>query len=353
MFSFLSFSQSATKSYSLDASYFYGNIPRHSTSISHLITGHPEGVALSFSAKTFGEEEWQQRFNYPDYGATLVHTDLKNEYLGANTSLYGHYSFYFLNRNLMLRIGEGLAYCSNPYDKESNYRNSAFGSSIVTSTFLMLNYKKENLFKNLGFEAGLLMLHYSNGNFKAPNTSVNVVALNMGLTYNIGDNEQEYIKTITDNKYTEPIKYNVVFRSGVNMSDVIGSGQYPFYVLTAYADKRLSKLSAIQFGADVFFSRFLEEYIKYMSIAFPEDGVKGDEDYKRAGLLVGHELFVNRLSLVTQLGFYVYNPINYESGMYQRIGLKYYMNKSIFGGVTLKTHAAQAEAVEFAIGVRL
>ncbi|GLB51115.1 hypothetical protein NBRC110019_01540 [Neptunitalea chrysea] len=347
------FSQENTGSYSIDASYFYGNIPRHSTSISHLITGHPEGVALSFSAKTFGAEEWEQRFNYPDYGITLIYTDLKNEYLGDNTSVYGHYSFYFLKRNLMLRLGEGLAYCSNPYDKETNYRNSAFGSTFVTSTFLQINYKKEKLIDNLGLEAGLFMIHYSNGNFKAPNTSVNVLTFNVGVTYSIAGTEQEYIKTVSDNKFTEPIKLNMVFRSGVNMSDIIGSGQYPFYVGSVYADKRLSKLSAVQLGTDVFFSKFLEEYIKYKSIAYPDEGIKGDEDYKRAGVLVGHELFMNRLSLLTQIGFYVYNPIDYESGMYQRVGLNYHINKTVFAGLTLKTHAAQAEAVEFALGVRL
>ena len=56
--------------------------------------------------------------------------------------------------------------------------------------------------------------------------------------------------------------------------------------MSAYADKRLSHVSAIQFGADVFFSNFLKELIYYKSVSFPEEDVTGDEDYKRAGLFL-------------------------------------------------------------------
>ena len=70
---------------------------------------------------------------------------------------------------------------------------------------------------------------------------------------------------LTDEKIYRTIKYNFAFRSGINESDIIGSGQFPFYIVSAYADKRLNHKSAIQLGADVFFSNFLEELIYYQS----------------------------------------------------------------------------------------
>jgi hypothetical protein len=123
--------------------------------------------------------------------------------------------------------------------------------------------------------------------------------------------------------------------------------------LSTYADKRLSNISAIQVGADVFFSNFLKELIYYQSVAFPEKEVTGDEDYKRVGLFVGHELFINRMSVITQLGYYVYYPFDFEGRTYIRVGLKRYFGKKLFGAITLKSHGAKAEAVEFGIGVRL
>ena len=71
---------------SFDVNYFSGNIALHNDDILHLIKGHPEGFILSWNKKTFGEEAWQQRYNYPDYGLSLSYQDLKNDVLG-NLSL--------------------------------------------------------------------------------------------------------------------------------------------------------------------------------------------------------------------------------------------------------------------------
>ena len=145
----------------------------------------------------------------------------------------------------------------------------------------------------------------------------------------------------------------MVFRSGVNESDVVGSGQYAFYIFSAYADKRINHKSAFQLGTDVFFSNFLKEFIYYNAVAFPSRNIDPDTDYKRVGIFAGHELFINKLSVVTQFGYYVYYPFDFEGRTYQRIGLKRYFNNKWFASLTLKSHAAKAEAVEVGIGIRL
>ena len=338
-----------------DINYFKGNIALHNNGILHLIQGHPEGVILSWNKKTYGFKDWEQRFNYPDYGVSFIYQNLKNEVLGNNYSLYAHYNFYFFNRHVMMRIGQGMALTTNPYHKESNFRNIAFGTRLLSSTYLMLNYKKERLFDKIGLQGGLSFIHYSNANVKAPNTSINSITLNLGLTYSLEEDDLEYQHTLKadDNKFTEPIKYNLVFRSGVNESDVVGSGQFPFYVFSAYADKRINVKSALQFGTDVFFSNFLKEFIRYKSVAFPEENVSGNEDYKRVSIFLGHELFINKTSLISQLGYYVYYPFDFEGRVYVRAGLKRYFGKKWFAALTLKSHGFKAEAVEFGIGLRL
>ena len=351
--SFAVYAQEQKNDTYFDFNYFAGNIALHNNDILHLITGHPEGFVFSYNKKTFGNNSWEQRYNYPDYGLSLSYQDLKNDVLGNNFGLYAHYNFYFFKRNLMLRIAQGLAYNTNPYDKIENPKNIAFGSDILSSTYVMLNYKKDVLFNRFGFQTGLSLFHYSNANVKAPNTSVNTIAFNVGLTYQLDLESSEFITDLEDKKFTEKIKYNIAFRSGINQSDVLGSEQFPFYILSGYADKRLSHVSAIQLGADVFFSNFLKELIYYQSVSFPELNVTGDEDYKRVGLFVGHELFINKMSVVTQLGYYVYYPYDFEGRSYIRVGLKRYFGKNLFGAITLKSHGAKAEAVEFGVGVRL
>jgi hypothetical protein len=254
----------------------------------------------------------------------------------------------------MLRIGQGLAFTTNPYDKINNHKNIAFGSKFMSSTYVMLNYKKERIIERFGLQAGLSLIHYSNANVKAPNTSINSITVNVGVIYNLDENEPEFVKTESaKEKFTQSIKYNFVLRSGINESDVIDSGQFPFYIFSVYADKRLNHKSVLQFGTDVFFSNFLKEYIKYNAVAFPERNEDGKADYKHFGVFVGHELFVNKISLDTQVGYYLYFPYDFEGRTYFRIGLKRYFGDKWFGALTLKAHGAAAEAVELGIGIRL
>ncbi|RRQ47876.1 acyloxyacyl hydrolase [Maribacter algicola] len=351
----IGFSQDAeVKKHTLDLSQFYGSVLLHNTDISHLITNHPGGFILGYNRKTYGSQEWEELYNYPDYGASFIYQDMNNATLGRNFGLYAHYNFYFLKRNVQFRIGQGIAYTTNPYDREENFRNNAYGSDFLSSTYLMLNYHKENVISGLGLKAGVSVIHYSNGNFRSPNTSTNTFALNLGLTYDLdGGEEFEYIQTSDREKVSEPIRYNLILRGGLNESDVIGSGQYGFFIFSAYADKRLGRKSAIQLGGDVFFSNFLKELIRFQGTSFPEMYVRTDDDYKRVGVFLGHELFINSMSVITQLGYYVYYPFDFEGRMYNRIGLKRYFGDKMFGAITLKSHGAAAEAVEFGIGIRL
>ncbi len=337
----------------IDVNYFRGNISLHNNGILHLIKGHPEGVIIGWNKKTFGEESWQERYGFPDYGASFIYQNLKNETLGNNYGVYAHYNFYFLKRMFMFRVGQGIALTTNPYHKIDNHKNIAFGSKLLSSTYLMFNFKKERIFGNFGLQAGVSLIHYSNANVKAPNTSINVVTLNAGVTYNLEEVDNVYQSTDNSENFTEPIKYNVVFRTGINESDIIGSGQFPFYVFSGYADKRLSYKSSIQFGTDVFFSKFLKEFIKYESVAFPDRNIDENTDYKRVGLFAGHELFINKMSVETQAGYYVYYPYDFEDRVYFRVGLKRYFGKKWFGTASVKSHGTAAEAVEFGVGIRL
>jgi len=354
---FSGFAQDKTNTTYFDLNYFKGNIGLHNKDILHLIKGHPEGMILSWNKKTYGFKEWEQRFNYPDFGVTYAYQNMKNDVLGNVSSLYAHLNFYFFKRNLMLRIGQGLGYTGNPYDKENNYRNIAYGTKLLASTLMMLNFKKERVFNSFGIQGGLSFIHLSNGNFKAPNASTNLMALNFGVIYTLDDEDLDYKNNLLsyDNVFKEKIKYNFTFRSGINESDVVGSGQFPFYIFSIYADKRINRKSALQFGSEVFFSNFLKELIYYKSVSIEGSKISGDEDYKRIGVFLGHELFINKLSFISQLGYYAYYRYEFEGRIYSRIGLKRYVgkNRKWFGVMSLKTHWGKAEAVEFGIGVRL
>ena len=337
----------------LDINYFKGIIPLHNNDIAHLIQGYPEGVIIGWNQRTNGENDWEQRYNYPDFGASFMYQNLQNEVLGNTLGFYGHFNFYLFKRQLMLRVGQGIVFATNPYNKTSNPKNIAFGSKLLGSPYLMLNYKKPNLLGPIGVQSGLVFFHASNGNFRAPNTSVNTISFNMGINYDLdakGVNFKQYKEIPVISK---ALKYNFVLRSGFSQNDVVGSKQYPFYTVSAYVNKRFNSFSAVHLGIDAFFSFALKEEINYRSVAFPDAPSDPNADYRRVGGFLGYELFVNKWSMVAQTGYYLYYPYDFEGRIYNRIGLKYYFSKQWFGAFTVKSHLATAEALEFGIGIRL
>lgn len=338
--------------YNLEASYFYGNIIPHRETIQHLITNHPSGVILSLNRKTFGAKEWERAFNYPDYGLSFHYQDMHNETLGKMYGLYAHYNFYFLQRNLQLRLGQGVAYNTNPYDRETNFRNYAYGTHFMPSTYFMLNFNRQNIWQGLGVQAGVAFIHHSNANMKMPNTSTNTFAINAGLNYNIGNREQGYTVIQDSTNYAEPVRFSAVMRGGYTEADLIGIGAKPYYAASFYADKRISRKSAFQLGAEVFWNQSIKSYIEYKAAAYPEEGLDAKTDYRRVGVFAGYELFINNLSAEVQAGAYVYAPFKDSGTFYQRIGLKYYIYEGLFTGVSLKTHTAKAEVMEVNLGVR-
>ena len=349
----LSWAQKTAKPIAFEAAVLRGNVLLHSPYIPQFMTGHPDGFMLSYAHKSTGKLEWETAYNYPDYGLYFLYQDFKNSTLGYNSAVGGFYKFYFANRHLSLKIAQGLAMTTHPYDRVTNSKNRAFGSRYMGNTDFVFAYTHDNILDHLGLDVGLFFTHYSNGRFKSPNSGINTYGLTLGLHYEVNPVDLPEARSLSNNSFKEPIKYNFVLRTGINESPSIGSGQKPFYHLGAYADKRLGRKSAIQLGTEVFFTLSNQEYIRYKAIAFPELHLDPNTDYKRVGVFVGHELFINRISLETQLGYYVYQPYKIDIAMYDRLGMKYYITKNWYTGVGVKTHGLMAEATEFAIGIRL
>ena len=350
----MSFSQKSILSDAIEIDFLRGNILPHSPDLYHLVKGHPDGFLLSFTNRTYGKKAWHKLYNFPNYGYFFIYQDFKNVVLGKNYGAGVFYDFYFLNKNLSIKIAQGVAFNTNPHDNENNNKNTAFGSAFLLNTNLGFTYKKENVYKNIGFQTGLMLTHYSNARFKSPNSGINTYNFTIGLNYNCNDSKEK-IDTLASlsMKFTEPIRYNFVFRSGFNENPTIGSGQKIFYHLGFYADKRINRKSALQLGTDLFLTQSRKEYIRYRAISYPEIPVDINTDYKRIGIFIGHELFINKISIETQVGYYVYDPFKFDLPIYDRIGAKYYINQKLYAGLAIKTHGFLAEAAEFSIGYRL
>lgn len=326
-------------------------IYNHTSEVEHLIASQPIGVIISLDKHTYGAKPWQSRYNFLDVGFSLYYLDYQNPTIGKTIALMPYYNFYF-NKNkeqksdFIFKMAFGIGYNTNPYDRVLNNKNNFIGANISFGTQLQMRYDYQ-VTPRLALKTGLSIIHFSNASIRRPNKGINLITANIGVQYALTTNKISY-KIQQETFEEEPVKYNVAFSFGSSETTTIGAGSFPFYVVHAYAQKRIGHKSAWQLGTDFFITHSIEEDIKYDPI------LEGEQpDYKRIGIFVGHEWYINRLSLVTQFGYYAYRPYDSFKIVYQRINLKYYITDKVFAGFSLKTHFAAAEAAEFGIGMQL
>ncbi|MFA0962856.1 acyloxyacyl hydrolase [Roseivirga sp. BDSF3-8] len=337
--------------HSLDIQPFYGFIMQHAPSVAHLVDSHPRGLQLDFRQHTYGYNDWEAIYNYPDAGLSLTYFDYQNEELGKSVGLLGFYDVYFLRKSdhtLRWRVGFGAGYHTTPYDREENNKNNLLGSTLTFALQSRLSYAFR-FHPQWESSLSVSLTHFSNGAISKPNKGINIPGINTGIAYRLEAKEPEYKDRpawiIPDRRW----HINILLSGGVKEIEPLGLPRYPFMVATTYADYRASQRSALQIGIEGFFSRASREEIRW-----DRELQQGNKpDYRRIGIIAGHELLINRLSIVTQAGFYIYAPYNRDKPVYQRYGLKYYWGKGGFASLMLKTHLANADAVECGVGWRI
>jgi hypothetical protein len=344
------FSQHSTINYNnLQTDFFYGFLIEHDKSLNEAIQGNPYGFLVSYNRINTTNNKFNELYNYPERGFSFLYENFNSTILGEAVGLYRHYTYNLTpsqKNHLKLTTAFGAAYATNPYDAIENNKNFALGTSLLASAFFKLQYLHFFKNNNLSLNSALSITHFSNIGFQSPNLGINTIALNLGLNYKLN----EVMITKKDTLFTpnKTLKYHLIFRAGANESKVTDSGLFPFFTATFNLSKNINNYSTLALGADYFYAEFLKEYSTYIN----------NEEYKnytennanRVGIFVGHQLTQNHFAFITQLGFYVYQPVFYESWIYERIGFQYKLSNHILAELTLKANLFRAEALEFGLG---
>ena len=334
--------------YSVGGSISKGFIAAHDTKMRHLSVSHPEGFSLWAKKHTYGYGDWEKALKYPDIGIVFDYFDYKNEVLGhsvATTAFIDYYLTRTARSSFIFQFGVGLSYAFNPYDKQENNKNIAVGSPIAYSLRAQLSYNRQ-IVDRLNLMLALRLTHYSNGAFALPNKGINIPTMDLGFSYTLNKDKPEYQYFSALPKINDDIRFNFFMATGLKEVTIDGK-KYPFITASFYTSKQVSLLNSFNLGVDYFHSWATKE-----EIAIDRDLESKDLDFKRIGLVGGHELLIGRLSFLTQLGVYVYRPYKSDKPIYQRYGLKYQFTEKFYGGVFLKSHYGKAEAVEWGIGIR-
>jgi len=348
--SFTVISQNESTQYSsFQSDFFYGLIIEHDTSLDEAIQGNAYGFSLSYNKVSTKNTKFNTLYNYPESGYSFIYENFNSTILGEAFGAYRHYTYNLTpsNKNhLKLTTGFGLGYATKPYDEIDNNQNFAIGSHFLASAYFKLQYIQLFKDKNLSLNSSLNVIHFSNMSFKNPNLGINTLAFNVGVNYKL--KPVEISKKDSIFSLDTALKYHLILRGGYNQSKVIGSDLFPFFTATFELGKSINHYSTLTGGVEYFNSQFLTTYSKYINI---EEGQNYPENNaSRVGIFVGHELTQNHFSFITQIGFYIYQPVPYESKVYERFGFHYKLSKHLFAELSMKVNLFRAEALEFGLG---
>jgi len=352
IFLILSFSLQAQQyDWFLNGQVIKGFILKHNEYVGHLANSHPSGIELSLQQKLNGKREWESLYNKPLVSYGLSYYNLHNPKLGhlvVGSAAMDLPLKRTKNTALYFRIGTGLVYSTNPYDRDTNNQNNMVTSTITILLQTRLTYEialsdKVNITPNIN------ITHASNGAQRVPNRGINMITANMGLSYKINNSDSKEIVEVAP---VEKIPYQLYLSltGGVNTRTLQVRKPLPFFNIILFGQKYLTKKSDLGIGLEYSHSYSVKEQIRTSWFRIN----RGEEikDFRRIGLLFGHEFKFGKLGLFTQLGVYIYDPSKLNMPVYQRYGLRYQAHKNLMVIASFKTHAATAEQTEIGIGWR-
>jgi len=315
----------------------------------HLSQGITNGAEILVNKNTYGNQVWEQVFKYPDVGFALSYFNYGNDMLGES---FGgtFYMDFILKRTrrfeVLFKVGTGIGYHTKPYDRENNNQNVAVGGHFTNDMQfrLGLNYKLTERWKLTG---AFTISHFSVAALTQPNKGVNIVTANLGCTYLLNNAIPEYEPIDENYIWDKRLKYNINFSYGLKKIPPIGGPNFAVYVLTFYVNKQVSKTNIFNVGIDGFSNTALKEEMRQSDID------PSTLDHKRIGLMAGHELKMNRISILTQFGVYIYRPYKTDKIVYQRLALKFYLGNNVYLHYGFVTHFAKADHSEWGIGITI
>ena len=322
----------------------------HTYAIRHLVASHPTGFELNLQRQTTGAAPWHGWYKFPKVGVALTYYDFHNPVLGYAVAASPYISKTFSRgprHDFSFRLGAGLAYLSNPYNQETNHKNTIASSHLNATLQFRFEYDYA-LTPHLGLLAGVGLNHFSNGATTKPNFGVNLPSVVLGLNYHA----QRPAPT-TNTNAPAPAEvgqnfFNFSTSLGVKQRTESDKQKYLVNSVTAAVGRRVNRKSNLLLGVEGFYDRSLKATL--------EDTTRTggrQPDVKKIGAFVGHELLFGRLAFVSHLGFYVYAPYKSSTVYYERLGLKYHFTGLLFGAVDLKIHRGVADVIEFKIGAKL
>jgi hypothetical protein len=329
------------------ADFHYGIIPPiYSEAMNYLIKAHIPALELDYVHKPEELSGMERDYRDAETGVAFYYAWLGNpSELGNLMGAYPFISFHLkrcYHEGFYIRTGIGLAYLPVTFNRLSNHKDNFIGTHLNTLFDFRLT-RHFYLCNNLRIEAGIELTHSSNGSFKTPDLGVNLLTASTGISF-CNAPKWTHIKKDTG---TIPKKdwVNVfILAGGVSQVEPPDGVYYPVATFTYSLYKNLNRKNRIGGGLDIFYNNANIERLgeNILPIENTQVGIKGT-----------YEMRISQLSLPFEMGVYLYSRYQGNGIVYDRIGLRYYTKYHIIYNLTLLSHFAKSDFVEWGIGYKL
>ena len=349
LFSFNSWAQKDSTKFTdnLFGSVTYGSgiLAAHKSSMEYLVKDYYSYFNIEIGTSTYGKRPWETLFRYPSLGVGVYHgTNGNDEILGETTAFYGFISSpYHSEKKLSFgyKFSGGLSYLSKKFDIKDNIYNTAIGSNFNVFINFAFDLKIKLFNEKAFFKTGFGMTHFSNGKIQSPNLGLNFIDWHFTAAYYLGNQNKKLKKEFPKrDKHT----FYLIMAGGAKEDNEPNLGKYFAGNLTLEYEYAVMKKSSWGLGLDYFFDGVIYDSYKKQNDkeAFAHAG--------RIGLHLGYVFNYNKVGFIVQLGRYLKPYYTINGYIYSRIGLRAKLSKHLIANLTMKTHWAKADIVEFGLG---
>lgn len=306
-------------------------------------------IDLSFSKKTYGNNPWEEGYNFPEMGLSFFHSTLgNNEILGKEWALNYFFKIYWSKKHKIRpfnQIGIGLNYVTQKFDQNSNFLNVAVGSHVNIHFNCRLGLNAI-LSQKWELNGGLSFDHYSNGNTSEPNLGINNVTAFIGVARSLGERTELVLNGKTEHSAQNSVK--IWWGTGGKHTRLLATQFYITQSISADFERSFFRKFSFGIGPDFFYDTSVKNSLETLNQEYrPKDAFQ-------TGMHISQSMVYNRLTLTLQEGLYIglKEPVH-GYPMYNRGIIQYQVSPFWAIRLSMKSHLHILDFPELGIGIKL
>lgn len=334
----------------------YGFFASHHLELD-LFQSHFPAFEFTVEKATWGKQRWEVVYAYPIIGLSVWYSPLGGfSEIGSVIAVYPFINFPLVKgekQSLNFRLGLGIGYLTNHYNRTKNYKNFAIGSNFNFAGSLFLEYRR-TVSKMITLTAGLGLTHFSNGATKTPNFGMNQITATIGITTYLRRPNPQLNNKILPKLYPfefdgkKSLDFDIGITIGLkDMTQQFGE-RFMVYAIAANIFKQVSWKSKFGIGFDLTYDGSDNYVLEW-------NGTPADNNWQilKPGISAAYQLLIGRVSFMFNFGLYLAGKERSEGDIYQKLTLRYLFTDHFFASLAVNSNWGKAEYVGFGVGYQL